>query len=237
MAYKGGYPGNPPPYTPPGAAVYNIPNSGQNTTVVVQGQPHVVTRSSRGLFGQLGHELNMLGKTISREVDWTADQINKSLATTAQGNILNLFQSGNVVQLVSRCSGRNLEIVQGPVSLVVDGLGHDGAQNATWTVVNEGSNQVRLHNNNNFLAVINGNTVVINMPPGTMHGIETKFQLTQRGQFVILESMKERGRHVGILPNGHLKAALATGKEDHSMFGVRLLHSPYSVATSTSVKH
>lgn len=34
---------------------------------------------------------------------------------------------------------------------------------ATWTVVNEGNNQVRLHNNNNFLAVINGNTVVINM--------------------------------------------------------------------------
>ena len=34
---------------------------------------------------------------------------------------------------------------------------------ATWTVVNEGSNQVRLHNNNNFLAIINGNTVVINM--------------------------------------------------------------------------
>ena len=34
---------------------------------------------------------------------------------------------------------------------------------AAWTVVNEGANQVRLHNNNNFLAVVNGNTLVINM--------------------------------------------------------------------------
>ncbi|XP_053372802.1 uncharacterized protein LOC123559646 [Mercenaria mercenaria] len=207
----------------------------QNVTIV-QGQPHVVTKSSRGLFGQLGHELNLLGKTISREVDWTADQINKSLATTAQGNILNLFQSGNVIQLVSRSSGRNLEILQGPASLVVDGLGQDGAPNATWTVVNEGSNQVRLHNNNNFLAIINGNTVVIPMPPGTMHGIETKFQLMQRGQFIHLESLKERGRHIGILPNGQLKAALATGKEDHSMFGVRPIYSPYGVATTTAAK-
>ena len=42
----------------------------------------------RGLLGQLGHELNSLGRTISREIDWTADQINKGLATTAQGKVL-----------------------------------------------------------------------------------------------------------------------------------------------------
>ncbi|WAR04225.1 hypothetical protein MAR_019594, partial [Mya arenaria] len=64
--------------------------------------------------------------------------------------------------------------------------------------------------------------MVINMPPGQMHGVETKFQLYERGAFVHLESMKERGRHLGILPGGQLKPALATGKEDHSMFGVRL---------------
>ena len=56
-----------------------------------------------------------------------------------------------------------------------------------------------------------------------MHGVETKFQLIQRGQFIHIESVKERNRHVGVLGNGQLKAALATGKEDHSMFGVRVL--------------
>ena len=60
-------------------------------------------------------------------------------------------------------------------------------------------------------------------PPGVMHGVETKFQMTQHGQFIILESLKERGRHVGVLPGGALKPALATGKEDHAMFGVRLM--------------
>ena len=34
---------------------------------------------------------------------------------------------------------------------------------ASWTVVNEGNNQVRLHNNNNFLTIMNGNTMVISM--------------------------------------------------------------------------
>ncbi|KAH3701845.1 uncharacterized protein LOC127860719 [Dreissena polymorpha] len=216
--------------TVPSAAVYTSP-SGHHTTVVMQQQPYVVTRSSPGLFGSLGRELNNLGRTISREIDWTADQINKSLATTATGNILNLFQSGNFVQLVSRISGRSLEIVQGPAGLVVDGLGPDNAPHATWTIVNEGGNQVRLHNNNNFLAIINGSTIVIHMPPGVMHGVETKFQVTQHGQFIILESLKERGRHVGVLPGGALKPALATGKEDHAMFGVRLMYSPYSVVT------
>ncbi|KAL4229087.1 hypothetical protein ACF0H5_012126 [Mactra antiquata] len=232
MANKG-QPIYPPPY---GAAVYTNPpppaypqQAGGTTVVIQQQQPTVIGKSSRGLFGQIGHEINMIGKSVSREVDWTVDQINKGLANTATGNILSQFQSGNVIQLVSRCSGKSLQILQGPASLVVDGLGQDHAPNAAWTVVNEGNNQVRLHNNNNFLAIINGNTVLINMPPGVMHGVETKFRLTQRGQFIFLESMKEPGKHIGILPSGQLKAALATGKEDHSMFGVRLLHSPYGV--------
>lgn len=32
---------------------------------------------------------------------------------------------------------------------------------ALWTVINEGSNQVRLHNNFNYLAIVNGQTMVI----------------------------------------------------------------------------
>lgn len=223
MAQKG-YPGavnNPPP-----PAVYTYPNS---TVVVQQQQPTVVHKSSRGLFGQIGHEINMLGRTVGRELDWTADQINRSLSTTATSQVLTLFQSGNVIQLVSRASGRTLQIVQGPTGLVVDGVGPDNAFNAQWTVVNEGANQVRLHNNNNFLAIINGATVVMHMPPGSVHTNDTKFQMTQLGQFIVFSSMREPGKHIGILPNGQLKAALATGREDHAQFGVRLIHSPHGV--------
>lgn len=32
-----------------------------------------------------------------------------------------------------------------------------------WTVINEGHNQVRLHNHNNFLAIVNGQTIVIHV--------------------------------------------------------------------------
>ena len=41
-----------------------------------------------GLFGQLGRELNLLGNTVSRAVDKTADEINKGFATTATGQVL-----------------------------------------------------------------------------------------------------------------------------------------------------
>ena len=37
--------------------------------------------------------------------------------------------------------------------------------------------------------------------------------------------MKEHGKHVGILPTGELKSALATGKEMAAHFGVRLIVS------------
>ena len=59
-----------------------------------------------------------------------------------------------------------------------------------------------------------------------MHGVETKFQLVQiLGQFIVLESMAERRRHIGVLQNGQLKPALACGREDHAQFGIRLIVS------------
>ncbi|KAL3887295.1 hypothetical protein ACJMK2_027237 [Sinanodonta woodiana] len=232
MAQKGHLPTNPPPYSASQVVYTSTGAYGQQPTTVYVGQPTVVVQQkpSRGLLGQLGHELNMLGNTVGREVDYCVTTINKSLSTCATGNVMNLFQTGNVVQLVSRASGHTLQIVMAPAGhLMVDGMGPEGiqAQNASWTIINEGMNQVRLHNNNNYLTIINGNTYVVNMPPGVMHGIETKFQMHQIGQFILFESLKERNRYVGVLPNGQLKSALACGREDHSHFGVRLLFSPY----------
>ena len=56
-----------------------------------------------------------------------------------------------------------------------------------WTVVNEGANQVRLHNNNNFLAIINGTTVIMHMVSGgtpqslhnTVAGIRNRIHVKQ----------------------------------------------------------
>ncbi|CAG2256014.1 unnamed protein product [Mytilus edulis] len=76
------------------------------------------------------------------------------------------FQTNNVVQLVSRASGRSLQIVMSPTQqLVIDGCGAEGPQafNTLWTVVNESNNQVRLHNNNNYIAIVNGLTQLVHM--------------------------------------------------------------------------
>ena len=48
----------------------------------------MITVFQRGLFGQIGHELNLIGKTVGRELDYGADQINKALSTTATGQVL-----------------------------------------------------------------------------------------------------------------------------------------------------
>ena len=56
-------------------------------------------------------------------------------------------------------------------------------------------------------------------------GQECKFRLSQNSHFILLESFKEPGKYIGILNTGELKSALATGKENDSHFGVRLIVS------------
>lgn len=222
-----GYSEPPPPYQ-------------SNTTVVVQGGSTTVVhqKPASGFFGSMMKEMNKVGNQIGKEIDYMGKKINDAVDTSASCPLLNLFQTGNVIQLVSRSSGKSLQIMMGPLGqLVLDGNGPvgPGAFNATWTVVNEGNNQVRLHNNNNFLMIVNGNVTLANMPPGALHGVETKWQLSLMQNFVMLESMRERSRHLGVLPNGQLKPALACGREQHAQFGVQLLSSAYPQAGATHV--
>lgn len=80
---------------------------------------------------------------------------------------------------------------------------------------------------------MNPSLISLLQPPGSVHTNDTKFQMTQLGQFIVFSSMREPGKHIGILPNGQLKAALATGKEDHAQFGVRLIVSRFSISNAT----
>ncbi|XP_062571025.1 uncharacterized protein LOC134233042, partial [Saccostrea cucullata] len=86
--------------------------------------------------------------------------------TIKKGTLMSNFDTGNQVQLVSKASGRTLRIIQARSGqLKVDSRGDLGGQewNAVWTVINEGHNQIRLHNNFNFLAIVNGETTVIHV--------------------------------------------------------------------------
>ncbi|XP_069110550.1 uncharacterized protein [Argopecten irradians] len=245
MAGKGGYPNMPPTYQPPQGQYPGgpVPPPYQaqpqaaypaQPTVVIQQQRVVAApppRNTHGILGFMSKELDAMGRMADREINFVANKAVGHIDQNAASPILNYFTTNNTIQLVSKASGRTLQIVAAPTGhLVVDGAGIEGPQahNAIWTVVNEGRNQVRLHNNYNYLAIINGNTVVVNMPPGTQHGVETLLQLSLTGQqFVTLGSKKTSGQHVGVLPTGQLKAALATGTGNHAQFGVRLISSPY----------
>ncbi|XP_041373685.1 uncharacterized protein LOC121386749 [Gigantopelta aegis] len=225
------YAGPPPSY--PSQMQHQVVAGG--TTIIVQQGPTRPAapppKQKKGLFGSLMKEVDKVASTVTNE-------INDLVGQNTTGAILNQFQTGNVVQLVSRTSGRSLQVVAAVNGqLVVDGAGPTQGQppfNAVWTVVAEGKNQIRLHNNNNFLTIINGQTALINMPPGTVQGIETKLQLhLMSGQYVIIESMKEQGRYVGVMPDGSLKPASSTGREINSHFAVKLVYSPYAAVTST----
>ncbi|XP_061189294.1 uncharacterized protein LOC133197335 isoform X1 [Saccostrea echinata] len=232
------YQGAPPPYQYPqaGPSVI-IQQYGQypptpNTTVIVQ-QQHRPPPTNHGLLGSLGKDLNRLGGFIQKELDAAGNMIRTEYHQHNYGPVLENFVTGNQIQLVSKSSGRALQIVQSSSGqLVVDGMGVIGPEvfNAVWTVINEGNNQVRLHNNFNYLAIVNGHTVVMHVPQGSHLGIETKFMLLLKGQnFVCLESCKERGKCVGILGDGTLKpAAACSANDDHAKFGVYFASTPFS---------
>lgn len=183
-----------------------------------------------GLLGSLKKGLTDAGHTLSREADRATQSIQHAVDGNRSSPILDLFRSGNVVQLISRSSGRCLEIVQGPDGrLVVDGRGPEmpNAMHTHWTVLNEANNIIRLYSGKNYLAIANGTTQIISVSSPALAGVETTFRLGQTDQFILLEARRESGLHVGILPTGELKSAVATGREIHAHFGVRLIHTPY----------
>jgi hypothetical protein len=188
-----------------------------------------------GFLSSLKKEANIIGKEISRGAEDLGRSVGHVVDEVRSSPLLDLFKSGNVVQLISRSSGKTLQIVQAPTGqLVVDGQGPEGPEfyHAHWTVLNEGGNVVKLYNQTNYLAVINGAALVITVATSALAGPETRFRLSQTGQFITLESKKEPSRHIGILSNGQLKSALACGKENDGQFGVRLIYSPYAAGAS-----
>lgn len=120
---------------------------------------------------------------------------------------------------------------------------------AHWTVVNEGNRFIRLHNKNNYLAVVNGSTLIVTpvssivsslqsvcewLTPERLHachfqespslaGAETKLKLVVRDNYVLFESSVTSNQHIGILPSGHLKSAAVSGRDMDSQFGTVLV--------------
>ena len=56
-------------------------------------------------------------------------------------------------------------------------------------------------------------------------GNEAKFHVTQDGIFIYLESLAEKGRHLGFQASGELKSASVFVKDEDSKFGAKLIVS------------
>lgn len=184
-----------------------------------------------GLLKKLEKTVTNIAHDVTREVSHIQKDVSREVDKVWSSPILDNFKTGNVIQLVSRSSGFCLQIVVSPSGhLVVDGMGPEGpaVYHAHWTVINEGKNAVRLHNNNNYLAIVNGATVVGSFPPPAKPGPETRFRVSTHENFIVLESIQEPGRYIGILNNGQLKSALATGREHDADFAPKLIYSPHS---------
>lgn len=188
-------------------------------------------KTSTGFLDSIVHEVRQLGKTVDRELTWATGKINQTMESHTSSPLLNLFRTGNVVQLVSKMTGCTLQILQTlDGKLIVDAKGSVGygAFNASWTVINEGENKVRLHNNNNYLAIVDGYTQVVCLPPDTKHGVETKFHVSQAGEWALFQSVHEPNHYIAVFPDGYLRPAKDSTRGPNAHFGVQLISSPYA---------
>jgi len=186
---------------------------------------------------QLEKDINKAGKDLSRAADSAVKYVDNTVNENWSSTTLDQFRSGNILQLICIGSqGRSMQIVMSPDGrLVVDGNGpHDipTAYNTHWTVTNHGKNTISLHNQNNYLAIINGCTQIIPITNHSLVGEEVKFRLVQKGQNICLESMREKSRYVAFLPNGQLKSALASTRGTEAELAPRIMYTPYTAATA-----
>nr|XP_022325542.1 uncharacterized protein LOC111125751 [Crassostrea virginica] len=116
-----------------------------------------------GLLKRIEEKIEKVGDVVQEKLEAAGNFIETEWNKHNFGPVLANFVTGAQIQLVSKASGHTLHIVQAPSGeLLVEGKGEIGpeAWNATWTVFNDGNNQVHLYNYNNFLAISNGETKV-----------------------------------------------------------------------------
>lgn len=90
------------------------------------------------------------------------------------------------------------------------------------------TNQVHLHNDFNYLAIISGQTQVMYFGMGAQVADETKFQLIVKGEnCVVLESVKGHDRSVWVREDGSIKPARhCLPADEHAQFCIYVLEAP-----------
>lgn len=139
-------------------------------------------------------------------------------------------RTGNILQLVSRITGHTLQWMASKETL--DGLGSlDKDLKSTLWMVNLISSSakegliIQLHNEGFYLSIVEGETRLSQFDEPSAAGDETFLKVSSVEQFIRLEAADDSGHHIGVLSNGDLKAAIATGTEMESHFAPKIVYS------------
>ncbi|GAU87566.1 hypothetical protein RvY_00396 [Ramazzottius varieornatus] len=202
--------------------------------------------SPGGLLGSItkaGEKLVNKGLVAANKtVDYVSAKLDETIAKHyGSSAIMNLFQTGNVLQLISKTTGRTLQILQAPNGqLVLDGNGPDDPQafHTHFIVTREPENVVTLHNNYNYIAVVNGFTTVHRAAEQGHVTLHCRLRLHEPSdKYISLESLQEKTSTVGVTSSGALKSALATRYTDKdAFFAVRLIYSPHGAPPTINSK-
>lgn len=64
-------------------------------------------------------------------------------------------------------------------------------------------------------------------PPDTKHGVETKFHVSQAGEWALFQSVHEPNHYIAVFPDGYLRPAKDSIRGPNAHFGVQLIVSIY----------
>ncbi|PAA89795.1 hypothetical protein BOX15_Mlig027612g1 [Macrostomum lignano] len=218
-----GYGPPPPAYggsAPPPAAPYYQPQPQQQQQHGSKPQPK--PKTSHGLFGSL----SSIGRDVAKGFNSIATEASSVYSRSVHGDIVSQLVSGTTIILISRMSGRSLEIVQGPDGrLMLDAACQDSPHvfNNKWLVTKMGS-WFHLSNYNNFLAIEGGNLVVaMNVQDHSRPPPSSRFKLHQMEHFLLLESAITPGQYVAATERGEIKPPAASSNDKFSHFGVQFV--------------
>ncbi|CAF3389921.1 unnamed protein product [Rotaria socialis] len=129
----------------------------------------------------------------------------------------------NVIQIISRSSGRTIQIVvsQTTNQLICDAIGGTGSDypNAHWLVVCTKNGHYYFHNNYNYLAIQNGKIVIIPSSINDKSPVEAEFLVQDvlgSAQAIYFESVHMPGYFLGFNEDGDPSNAPKIQRKDRS---------------------
>ncbi|CAF1033801.1 unnamed protein product [Rotaria magnacalcarata] len=166
---------------------------------------------------------NLLGNVVGHDTVAAATHSINSVITSGR-SARDFLQNSATVQLVSKNSGRLLQVVMSPNGILTfDGNGAANGFNTYFVVEQSEQGRVRFHNNCNYLAFEGKKSCVMSFPPGVKNNPSIDFRIHDilgTRELVAFESCACKNHFISILPDGNLKTAHTKEKTIDAQFSV-----------------